>query len=181
MLQNSSKFRNQNVQKFGYVFHDTKGQNHVRKLKTQSYVLNEICTAIHWRDCCGKENSSKLHQNMAGRIFRTGSVCSFIVNKAGQFLCDDIKMAGKKQNVAPMWKRVMKNVDIDEPTSYLNHVYLGCTQRECKPNQTIIEQYTKMFESRVFGEQQKITGMAKTSHTNRSVVKRHGRTCSKMF
>ena len=26
---------------------------------------------------------------------------------------------------------------------------LGCTQRECKPNQIIIEQYTKMFESRI--------------------------------
>ena len=37
----------------------------------------------------------------------------------------------------------MKNVDIDEPTS------LGCTQRECKPNERIIEQYTKMFESRI--------------------------------
>ena len=43
----------------------------------------------------------------------------------------------------------MKNVDIDEPTSFLDHVYLGCTQRECKPNETIIEQYTKMFESRI--------------------------------
>ena len=29
-------------------------------------------------------------------------------------------------------------------------VYLVCTQRECKPNETVIEQYTKMFESRTF-------------------------------
>ena len=43
----------------------------------------------------------------------------------------------------------MKNVDNDEPTSFLDHVYLGCTQRECKPTETIIEQYTKMFESRI--------------------------------
>ena len=28
------------------------------------------------------------------------------------------KKAGKKQNVAPMWKNLMKNVDIDEPTSF---------------------------------------------------------------
>ena len=76
----------------------------------------------------------------------------FVHRKQGLFLSvyvDDIKMAGKKQNVAPMWKKLMKNVDIDEPTSFLDHVYLGCTQRECKPNETILEQYTKMFESRI--------------------------------
>ena len=37
----------------------------------------------------------------------------------------------------------MKIVDFDEPTSFLDHVYLGCT------NETIIEQNTKMFESRI--------------------------------
>ena len=57
-------------------------------------------------------------------------------------------MAGKKQNTAPMWQKVMKNRDLEEPTSFLDHVHLGCTQRECKPNEIIIEQYTKMIESR---------------------------------
>ena len=44
---------------------------------------------------------------------------------------------------------MMKNEDVDEPTSFLYHVYLGRTQRECKPTETGIEQYTKMFESRM--------------------------------
>ena len=48
--------------------------------------------------------------------------------------------------MAPMLK-MMKNVDIDEPTSFLGFVYLGCTQRECKPNETILEQHKQMFES----------------------------------
>ena len=56
---------------------------------------------------------------------------------------DDIKIAGKKQNMASM------NVVLKEPTSFLHHVYLGCTQRECKPHETTIERYTKMFESRI--------------------------------
>ena len=43
----------------------------------------------------------------------------------------------------------MKNVDLDEPSSFFDHVCLGCTQRECKPNDNIIEQYTKVFESRI--------------------------------
>ena len=39
-------------------------------------------------------------------------------------------MTGEKQ-------KLMKHVDLDEPTSFLDHVYLGCTQRECKPNAII--------------------------------------------
>ena len=58
-------------------------------------------------------------------------------------------MTGKKQNMAPMWKKLMKNVILTKPTSFNDHVFLGCTQRECKPNETVIEQYTKMFESRI--------------------------------
>ena len=68
-------------------------------------------------------------------------------------------MAGKRQNMVPMWKKLMKNVDIDEPTSFLDHVYLGCTQRECNPNDTISEQYTKMFQSRISaGATEKLPG-----------------------
>ena len=55
--------------------------------------------------------------------------CLFVHRKQGLFLSvsvDDIKMAGKKQNLAPMWKKLIKNVDLDEPTSFLDHVYLGC-------------------------------------------------------
>ena len=38
---------------------------------------------------------------------------------------DDIKLAGKKQNLDPMWKVLNKEVDLGEPTSFLDHVYLG--------------------------------------------------------
>ena len=62
--------------------------------------------------------------------------CLFVHRKQGLFLSvfvDDIKMAGPSRN----WLQC-------------DHVYLGCTQRECKPNETIIEQHTKMFVSRIF-------------------------------
>ena len=78
---------------------------------------------------------------------------------------DDINMVGRKQNMAPMWKKQMKNVDLDEPTSFLDHVHLGCTQRQCKPTETIIDEYRKMFESRIIsGEIEKLHGWEK-SHT----------------
>ena len=35
---------------------------------------------------------------------------------------DDIKLAGKKQNIDPMWIILMKDVDLGEPTSFLDHV-----------------------------------------------------------
>ena len=43
----------------------------------------------------------------------------------------------------------MKQVDIGEPTSFLDHVYLGCNQRECKSNARVSEEYREMFESRI--------------------------------
>ena len=76
----------------------------------------------------------------------------FVHQKQGLFLSeyvDDIKTAAEKQNMAPMWKKLMKIVDLDEPTSFVDHVYLGCTQRECKPNEKIFDEYRNMFESRI--------------------------------
>ena len=43
---------------------------------------------------------------------------------------DDIKLAGKKRNINPTWKVRMEDVDLGEPTSFLDHLYLGCTQNE---------------------------------------------------
>ena len=60
---------------------------------------------------------------------------------------DDIKLAGKKQNIDPMWKLLNKEVDLGEPTSFLNHVYLGCTQRQCEISKDVVDNYRTMFES----------------------------------
>ena len=62
---------------------------------------------------------------------------------------DDIKLAGKKQNIDPMWKVLNKEVDLGEPTSFLDHVYLGCTQRQCEISKDIVDNYRTMFESRI--------------------------------
>ena len=43
----------------------------------------------------------------------------------------DIKLAGKKQQLARMWKKWVKNVAWGA-NIILDHVCLGCTQRECK-------------------------------------------------
>ena len=63
---------------------------------------------------------------------------------------DYIKLAGKTENIEPTWKILMKDVDLGEPTSFLDHVYLGCTQRECQISKDIVDNYRSMFGSRIF-------------------------------
>ena len=52
---------------------------------------------------------------------------------------EDIKLAGKKQNMNPMWKAQTTEVDLGEPTSFLDHVYSGRTQRECQISKDIVD------------------------------------------
>ena len=61
--------------------------------------------------------------------------CLFVDREKGLFLSvyvDEIKRAGKTQNLDLLWKILLKDVVLGEPTSIRDHVYLGCTQRECK-------------------------------------------------
>ena len=68
-----------------------------------------------------------------------------------------MKLAGKKQNIDPMWQVLNKEVDLGEPTSFLDHVSLGCTPRQCEISKDIVDNYRTMFESRISaGETEKL-------------------------
>ena len=70
--------------------------------------------------------------------------CLFVHREKGLFLSvyvDDIKLGGKKQNLDPMWKLLNKEVDLGEPTSFLEHENLGCTQRQCERSKDIVDNY----------------------------------------
>ena len=45
----------------------------------------------------------------------------------------------------------MKDVDLGEPTSFLDHVYLGYTQRECQISNDVVANFRDMFESMMSG------------------------------
>ena len=65
---------------------------------------------------------------------------------------DDIKLAGKKQNLDPMWKLLFKKVDlVNEHLSWIMY-FLGCTQRQCKISENVVDNYRTMFESRISAE-----------------------------
>ena len=102
---------------------------------------------------------------MAGRKFPIWDRL-FVHREKGLFLSvyvDDIKLAGKKQNLDPMWKLLNKEVDLGEPTSFLDHVYLGCTQRQCEISKGIVDNYRTMFESRISAESGETTIPSKSS------------------
>ena len=46
-----------------------------------------------------------------------------------------------------MWKVLNKEVDLGEQTSFLDDVYLGCTQRQCEIRKDIVDNYRAMFVS----------------------------------
>ena len=102
-------------------------------------------------DCYGKGNLSKSFCSTLGRKIPNWE-CLFVHREKLLFLSVyvyDIKLAGKKQNLDPMWKLLNKEVDLGEPTSFLDHVYLGCTQRQCEISKDIVDNYRTMFESRI--------------------------------
>ena len=61
-----------------------------------------------------------------GESFKLGI---FFVNREKELFLsvyvDDTKLAGKKQNIDPTWK------------TFLDHVFLGCTQRECQISKNV--------------------------------------------
>ena len=79
----------------------------------------------------------------------------FAHREKGLFLSvyvDDIKLAGKKQSIDPMWKVLNKEIDLGEPTSFRDHENLGCTQRQCEISKDIVDNYRTIFESRISAE-----------------------------
>ena len=94
--------------------------------KTQLFHLNGICMVILWQDYHGKGNLRKILLEYGWEKVPNWE-CLFVQRQKGCFLSvyvDDIKLAGKKQNLDPMWKLLNKEVDLGEPTSFLDNVYI---------------------------------------------------------
>ena len=61
--------------------------------------------------------------------------CLFVNREKGySCLCmwTILKLAGKKQNIGPRWKVLVKDVDLGEPTSLFDHVYLVALNENVK-------------------------------------------------
>ena len=49
----------------------------------------------------------------------------------------------------PMWKVQNKEVALGEPTSFVDHENLGCTQKQCEISKDTVDDHRAMFESRI--------------------------------
>ena len=146
-----TNIQSQNVQIFGYVCLSTNGLSHGPVWKTQPFLSKGICTVILWQDCCGKGNLRKFFWNTVGE---KASECLFVHRARGLFLSgyvDDFKLAGTEQKIFNrLVKFCMKDADLGEPTSFLDHVYLGMHSKESvKSVNEIVANYKDMFESRI--------------------------------
>ena len=90
---------------------------------------------------------------------RLGKVpeCSFINRERGLF-----KLTGNKTLIECGKKVLMKDVDLGKPTSFLDHVYLGCTQRECHISKDIADNCGSVFESRWMCKKQTVVSRRST-------------------
>ena len=143
----------------------TNGLNHGPVWKTQSFLLRKICMVIFWQDLW-KGNLRKSYCTTVGRRFPTGNAYSYTVKKGYSYLCMWMtsNWLERNKNIDPMWKVLNKEVNLGEPTSFLDHVYLGCTQRQCEVSKDIVDNYRAMFESRISGRE------LKNVHTSRMFV-----------
>ena len=164
------KFRSQNVQKFGYLYQKHKWP--------KSWSSTEDPVVLHEQNLYGPPSG----RTIVGLEHGWGKVpnweCSFVNREKGLFLSvyvDDVKLAGKKQNLDPMWKVLHKEVDLGEPTSFLDYVYLGCAQRECKISKDIEDNHRNLCESRMSAG-----ALEKLLSSEKLMVPWHGRSCKEM-
>ena len=108
---------------------------------------------ILWQDCYGKGNLRKsLLKIRLGEGFQIGNAYSFTVKKDYSYLCMWMTSNWLERNkiLIQCGKVLKKEVGLGEPTSFFDHVYLGCTQRQCEISKDIVDNYRTMFESRNF-------------------------------
>ena len=144
MHQRYKKFQSGNAQIFGYVYQSANGPNHGPVWKIQSFLSSEICMVILRQDFYGKGNLRMFYWNTVGKKFQTGyEDCSY------QCMWTRSNWQANQKNLEPTWKILMEEVDLGEPTSFLDHENLGCTQRECTLSNDIVANYRCTFDSRI--------------------------------
>ena len=56
---------------------------------------------------------------------------------------------GNSKTLIRCGKYSIKKSILEEPTSFVDHVYLECTQRQCEISKDIVDNHRAMFESRI--------------------------------
>ena len=87
-----------------------------------------------WEEVCSK---AKLGTSLAISL-HPSNIRTVLVRVRG-------RMVGKSEDVGSVWKTLQNDIDLAEPTSLLNQVFLGCTQREAEVDQEAVQSETDLF------------------------------------
>ena len=82
-----------------------------------------------------------------GKSSGLGMLCLFTVENK-PFLSvyvDDVKVAGKAENLAGLWAALKTKVDLDPPSPMNHQVYLDCTQHDVPPITRLTNKKQDMF------------------------------------
>ena len=126
---------------FGFVYHDTNGQNHGPVWKTQSFLLSGICAVILWQDHYGKGQFEKILLKHGWEKI-PNCECLFVHREKRIILicvCGWHKI-GWKEILILCGKYSTKYMIWEKPTSFLHHVHLGCNQRQRQISKDIVGQ-----------------------------------------
>ena len=159
----SNKHRTQNKHQVSQVWHRNANHRHmdaspttkVAKVLVKHWMLcgsswakvaqSPICRLLVGKTICQSSTGIEM-----GKMYRIGNVYLFTKNNDYSYRFTwPTTMVGREQNLSLVWKKLVKRVDLGEPTTFLDDVYLGCTQRERKLDKSIIEEYRKLFDSRI--------------------------------
>ena len=92
---------------------------------------------------------------------------------------DDIKLAGKTENIEPTWKILIKDVDLGEPTSFLDSRILWRTTETCSNPGFLLEpgkNYRPELQGNLMQKQDLLDPMTCEGHAKKC-VERLLRTC----
>ena len=120
MFSDSSESQSQNVQIYGYVFHDFNGQCRGQTLKIQWFLLKDNYTDTYLLASCGKD-SSKFHWDSDGKKYRIENVFSsktriILIGLRGWRDWKDVEYGSHVE------ENDEKTFDLDEPTSFLDRI-----------------------------------------------------------
>ena len=59
---------------------------------------------------------------------------------------DDFKMVGKSENLSNMWKEIRRDIELEPETELAENVYLGCNQREVRPELQWLNNKNDLFK-----------------------------------
>ena len=111
---------------------DICGLNHGPVSKTQSFLLSEICNGHPLAGLLCERQFEKILLKYGWEKVSTWE-CLFVHREKGLFLSvyvDDIKLAGEKQNINPMWKALNKESWLGENQHLSLIMYTWCVLKD---------------------------------------------------